>query len=156
MIAFIAVAVRVEPDVLPDYTAAAINLRPDLAPAITANAVRTACRTLGAMEGPRSAFSRDNLGSRQVELCQVVNQIVKAAVTAAPNAVAQIAAAAVLACPDMRQCILEGALAANPSAEKEIFEAVMEVSLPETALMVGMPGDYQLTPVVSPEKPPDD
>jgi len=156
MIAFIAVAVRVEPDVLPDYTAAAINLRPDLAPAITANAVRTACRTLGAMEGPRSAFSRDNLGSRQVELCQVVNQIVKAAVTAAPNAVAQIAAAAVLACPDMRQCILQGALGANPSAEKEIFEAVMEVSLPETALMVGMPGDYQLTPVVSPEKPPDD
>jgi hypothetical protein len=113
--AFNAVAFRVQPRALPDYVIAAINLRPDLASKIVAVAVKSAVK---------------NFEAKPHLLCAIVEGIVKAAITANPDAAVAIVEAGASASPQQRQCVADAALAVAPEASKAIIEAARAKTLP--------------------------
>ncbi|MDQ6626128.1 MAG: hypothetical protein M3Y69_08330, partial [Verrucomicrobiota bacterium] len=97
---YTAVVARLKIHQLPDYVTAAISLRPDLSAQITACSIRAAVR---------------NAQGRQI-LETVVARVVRAAVTANPDAALTITAAAVAAAPALRDRIVAAAGAAAADA----------------------------------------
>jgi hypothetical protein len=106
--AFSAVALRISPRALPEYVAAAIKLRPGLAPNIVAAAIKAATK---------------NWEAKPETLCGLIQQIVKVAIAASPDAAASITRAGVSASPDSRRWILEAAVSAAPDNKDAIVEA---------------------------------
>jgi hypothetical protein len=106
--AFNAVALRISARALPEYVAAAIKLRPGLAPNIVAVAIKAAVK---------------NSESKPETLCGLIQQIVKVAIAASPDAAASITRAGVSASPDSRRWILEAAVSAAPDNKDAIVEA---------------------------------
>ena len=154
--AFTAVVFRAEPAKLPSYVAAAVKLRPDLAPKIVALAVKASYANWHANDAMPVSSSDDRKKSR-AELCELVTDIVKAAVVVTPDTVAEIAAAAAGASRDMRECIIAAAVSAVPDAESKIIQAVNAATVmpPSYGFEYGPlnPSDIAGV-VVSPEKPP--
>ncbi len=107
--AFGAVAMRVQPRELPNYTASAVRSRPDLAAKIVNAAVLAA-----------TAKTKSN----RPLLCSVVDRIIKAAIEANPGAAVEIAQSAVEANPELRDCIIAASILAAPDQKLAILEAI--------------------------------
>jgi hypothetical protein len=152
--AFLAVALRVDPDDLPDYIDAAVKLRPDLAPTSVAIALKVAWENWRTTSDPMLTSLTHHSTTGRAALCELIEQIVKRAVVAARNNAPQIARAAVATCPEMRQCILTAAIAAAPEAEEAIMSAVTSSSPPaDTYQAFGFSLKHEAQ-VASPEQPP--
>lgn len=97
------------------YLSAAVKLRPDFAAQITVAAL--------------NAHRRDgkDSGDKQIS-CDWVARIIRAAVTANPDAAAAITKATLLAEPSARQCIIAAAIAAAPDQRVAILEAAAQVT----------------------------
>jgi hypothetical protein len=113
--AFTAIALRVPPREVPDYVIAAINLRPDLAPNVVGVAIKSAVK---------------NSEANPAALCAMIERIVRAGITANPDAAVSITKAASAASPELRRCIVEAAIAAAPGARDAIAHAAIAMAQP--------------------------
>ncbi|HEY8835110.1 MAG TPA: hypothetical protein VIM09_05955 [Chthoniobacterales bacterium] len=113
--AFTAVALRVPPRELPDYVIAAINLRPDLAPNVVGVAIKSAVK---------------NSEANPAALCAMIERIVRAGITANPDAAVSITKAATAASPELRKCVVEAAIAVMPEAKDAIVHAATATTIP--------------------------
>ncbi len=95
---------------LPGYVTAAIRLRPDLAPDLTAATVSTWARRGHDSDG------KEILSDKEIS-CDQIDQIIRAAILADPDATDAIVRAAIQAAPYARECIL--AAANQPEAPGE-------------------------------------
>ena len=90
-------------------------------------------------------------------MCELITEIVKAAVAVTPETVSEIAGAAAAACREMAECIIAAAVSAVPNAKEQILQAVHSaMTLPPshwTDFGPLNPSDSAGV-VVSPEKPP--
>lgn len=140
---FITAAVRFEgPKFISRITTAA-KLRPDLAGKIVVCALNIA-RLKSHLPGGRLS-------------CAMIDQIVKAAVIAAPQSAASIVKAAIESAPYARSCIVAAAVAAAPGQEAEINAAASETSPMATFVWTGRINPAEDLPssnVNSPEQPP--
>lgn len=115
MQAFTAVALRAQPRELPNYVIAAINLRSDLAPNIVAVAIKAVVKNSEIKPGAR---------------CLLVDRIIRAAITANPDAVIAIVKAAASASPELRQCVISAAISTVPGARNAIVRAANARAVP--------------------------
>jgi hypothetical protein len=140
---FIAVAVRFEGPKFISRIATAAKLRPDLAGKIVVCALNIV-RLKSHLPGGRLS-------------CATIDQIVKAAVTAAPQSAASIVKAAIESELYARSCIVAAAVAAAPGQEAEINAAANEVQLASILPTAGRFNPKDNAPfdnVNSPEQPP--
>jgi hypothetical protein len=152
--AFFAVALRVDPDDLPNYVDAAVKLRPDLAPTAVAIALKVACENWRTTSDPMLTSLTRHSTTGRAALCELIGQIVKRAVLGARDHAPEIARAAVATCPEMRQCILTAAIGAAPEAEEAIMRAVTSSSPPADTYRAFGFSLKQEAQVASPEQPP--
>jgi hypothetical protein len=123
--------------------AKAVTFRPDLAGKIVVCALNIA-RLNSHLPGGRLS-------------CAKIDQIVRAAVTAAPQSVASIVKAAIESEPYARSCIVAAAVEAAPGQEAEINAAANEAQPMSIVLTAGRFNPADNTPfdnVNSPEQPP--
>ena len=142
---FIATASRLEKAKFISYVGTAVSLRPDLAPKIVVCAFNIA-RLNSHLAGSRLSFD-------------IITQIVKVAVTSAPQAAATIVKAAIESEPYARRCVVAAAMAAAPAQTVEIQTAASQIQsifMLASALPIAFnPADNGgVGPVTSPEQPP--
>jgi hypothetical protein len=142
---FITTAVRLEGPKFISCVTTAATLRPDLAGKIVICALNIA-RLNSHLPGGRLSFA-------------MIDQIVKAAVAAAPQSAASIVKAAVESEPYARSLIIAAALATAPGQEAEIQGAANEtqpMSMLASAATAGANpvNNGGLGDVISPEQPP--
>jgi hypothetical protein len=140
---FISTAVRFEGPRFLSCVATAVKFRADLAGKIVVCALNIA-RLNSHLPGGRLS-------------CVTIDQIVKAAVTAAPQSAASIVKAAIKSEAYARSCIVAAAVAAAPGQEEEINEAANEVQLMSILPTAGRFNPADNAPfenVNSPEQPP--
>jgi hypothetical protein len=146
--AFTAITIRTQPRELPGYVVAAVNLRRDLSPKITAVAIKAAVK---------------GWESKQGALLGLIDQIIRAAITADPSAAISIVQAGVEASPALRHCVMTAAVAAAPNQQTAIrfaaeshFASLALLSLSGIDEAVFPAGSVTLNPasVNSPEQPP--
>jgi hypothetical protein len=140
---FIATAVRLQGPNFISCVATAATLRPDLAGKIVVCALNIA-RLNSHLPGGRLS-------------CATIGQIIKAAVTAAPESAASIVKAAIGSEPYARSCIVAAAVAAAPGQEVEINAAANEaqpISILPTAGRFNPKDNAPFENVNSPEQPP--
>ena len=140
---FITTAVRLEGPKLISCVTTAAKLRPDLAARIAVCALNIA-RLNSHLFGGRLS-------------CATIDQIVRAAVTGAPQSAASIVKAMIKSEPYARDCIIAAALAAAPDEESEINEAASEMSPMSMFVWRGRINPVEDLPssnVNSPEQPP--
>lgn len=115
MQAFTAVAWRAQPRELPNYVIAAINLRSELAPNIAAVAIKAVVK---------------NPDIKPAVRCVLVDRIIRAAITANPDALIAIVKAAASASPELRQCVISAAISTVPGARNAIVQAANARAVP--------------------------
>jgi hypothetical protein len=113
--AFTAVAFRAQPRELPDYVSAAVNLRSELAPNIAAVAIKAVVK---------------HSETKPAARCTLVDRIIRAAVSANPDAVIAIVKAAAAASPELRQCVISAAISTVPGARNAIVQAANVGAVP--------------------------
>lgn len=124
--AFTAVALRAQPRELPNYVIAAINLRSDLAPNIAAVAIKAVVKNSEMKPGAR---------------CALVDRIIRAALTANPDAVVAIVKAAASASPELRHCTVNAAISTLPGYKDAIVQAGKARVLPFAFLTFSASGN---------------
>ena len=152
--AYMSILARAQPREVIWYVNAAVKVRPDLAPQI-------AVATLD--------VRRPNMKKAdQRKTCQLIGDIIQAAVMSNPPAAPVIVKAAIEAAPFARDCILAAAIAAAPDQRLAFVEAARAVPAAAPATMAMMnssvlnptigtinPADYTAPAgVISPEQPP--
>jgi hypothetical protein len=140
---FIGTAVRLDGPKFVSCVAKAVMFRPDLAGKIVVCALNIA------------RLNSHLLGGRLS--CATIDQIIKAAVTAAPQNAASIVKAAIRSEPYARSCVVVAAVAAAPGQETEIYAAANETQSVSIFPTVGRFNPADNTPfnsVNSPEQPP--
>ena len=140
---FITTAGRLEGQKFISCVTTATKLRPDLAARIAVSALNIAHLNSRLPGGHLS--------------CGTIDQIVKAAVTAAPQNAASIVKAAIKSEPYARSCIVAAAIAAAPEQEAEIEAAANETQTMSILPTAGRFNPADNTPfeeVTSPEQPP--
>jgi hypothetical protein len=140
---FITTAVRLEGQKFISCIATAAKLRPDLAAKIVVCALNIA-RLNSRLPGGQLSFA-------------TIDQIVKAAVTAAPQSAAAIVKAAIESEPYARVSIIAAAIAAAPGQEAEINAAANEtrpMSMFALAPSINPVENLPSSNVNSPEQPP--
>ncbi|MEY2486931.1 MAG: hypothetical protein QOH39_2579 [Verrucomicrobiota bacterium] len=128
----------------PAYVAAAVKVRPDLADKIVVSAL-AACHLKKHGEDKRLSF-------------ETIDLIIRAAVSADPEAVDAIVKAAIMSEPYAQDCIVAAAIAAAPDQELAILRAAGEIQTmaflqrrePDSINPVNFSGEI----VNSPEQPP--
>lgn len=113
--AFTAIAMRVQPRELPSYVLAAVNLRPELAPNIAAIAIRVVVK---------------HSETKPAARCVLVDRIIRAAVSANPDAVVAIVKAAASASPELRHCMVSAAISMVPGQRVAIVQAANTQAVP--------------------------
>jgi len=141
--AFISTAVRLDGAKFISCLATAVKLRPDLAGKIVVCALNISRLNAHPLAG-QLPFS-------------TIDQIIKAAVAAAPGAASDIVKAAIQSEPYARECIISAAIASAPEEESAIRAAVSEMtpmSILPTAGRFNPADNAPFGNVNSPEQPP--
>jgi hypothetical protein len=141
--AFISTAVRLDGAKFISCLATAVKLRPDLAGKIIVCALNISRLNAHPLAG-RLSFG-------------TIDQIIKAAVAAAPEAASDIVKAAIQSEPYARECIISAAIASAPEEESAIRAAVSEMtpmSILPTAGRFNPADNAPFGNVNSPEQPP--